>query len=424
MSFGIPVRNGVGVGLLASTSLSTRNRGGPFAGAALYLNFLSGSLDSRITFARGTTGTFVGSNGLIQSAAINTPRFDYDPVTLAPRGLLIEEQRTNLLLQSENFATTWGGPPVTGTLTANATTSPAGTGNATLFVPSITPVNHDINQNVTAAAVSYTLSVYAKAQLYNHLFLQYFDGTTDRLAYFNLSTGAIGTTSGSPSPTITAVGNGWYRCTTTFTGVVGRNGFVVGAAPSDGGRAVAGNGTSGIYIWGAQLEQASFATSYIPTVASTVTRSADVATLTGTNFSSWYNQSEGTVVANFDTAIGSTATGVVFGGGSNVFQTKVEGGRARSGIRAVVDLITGAGPTVSMPGSSSVASAYRTGDNAIAANGGAAVTSAVTFTASGGALVALGSDGLTNTNWINGHIRQLAYFNTRLPNAQLQAITA
>ena len=82
-----------------------------------------------ITFTRSTTATFVGSNGLIQSAAINAPRFDFDPVTLAPLGFLIEEQRVNLLLYSAEFDNAAWAKTNT-TITANATTSPDGTANA------------------------------------------------------------------------------------------------------------------------------------------------------------------------------------------------------------------------------------------------------------------------------------------------------
>jgi hypothetical protein len=403
---------------------------------------LLASADTVTTYlGNGTSGVFIWGAQLepvtyqttpspyvaTTASAYYGPRFDYDPVTLAPKGLLIEEARTNLLVQSENFATTWSGPPITGTLTANATASPAGTGNATLFAPSNTAVNHDITQTVTAAAVSYTLSVYAKAQLYSHLFLQYFDGTTDRLAYFNLSTGAIGTTSGSPSPTITAVGNGWYRCTTTFTGVVGRNGFVVGAAPSDGGRAVAGNGTSGIYIWGAQLEQAAFATSYIPTVASTVTRSADVATMTGTNFSSWYNQSEGAFVAvgsiNVATANSGSAGTVSDGTNNNRvltgFEPSVQGFVAVGGV-AQVSLLGG---TAAVSVVNRIAFAIKANDFALTLNGATVVTD-VSGTVPTVDRFNIGANGLGSGSFLNGHIRAIAYYNTRLPNAQLQTLTA
>jgi hypothetical protein len=95
----------------------------------LSLDFLtSNTLDPRVTFTRSTTATFVGSNGLIQTAAINAPRFDYNPVTLAPNGLLIEEQRVNSLLYSDQFQqATWS---KVGVVTANATTAPDGTTTA------------------------------------------------------------------------------------------------------------------------------------------------------------------------------------------------------------------------------------------------------------------------------------------------------
>jgi hypothetical protein len=140
-------------------------------------------------------------------------------------------------------------------------------------------------------------------------------------------------------------------------------------------------------------------------------------------FSQWYRQNEGSVFSEFTTLMGATPIGVVFGGGSNVFQTRIESGVARSGIRAVADLITGTGPAVSAPGSNKVASTYQSGNNAIAANGGAVSTSSTAFTSSGGALVALGSDGLSNNNYINGWLRAIRYVPVRAADFQLQQVT-
>ena len=368
-----------------------------------------------------TPSTYVATT----TSAYYGPRFDYDPVTLAPKGLLIEEQRVNLLTYSDQFDNAaWS--KINCTVTTNATTSPDGTTNAEKLIVTNALSTGNVSQIPTlAASTAYTETVFAKKGEWNWVALETRGEVGDPLlAWFNLNTGVVGTVNVGATATITNFGNGWYRCSLTrTTGATTTSPRARVYATNADAVLSTGDGTSGIFIYGAQLEAGSFATSYIPTVASTVTRSADVATMTGTNFSSWYNQSEGTVVTNFDTAIGSAALGVVFGGGSNVLQTRVEGGRARSGIRAVVDLITGTGPTVSMPGSSSVASAYKSGDNAIAANGGTAVTSSVTFTATGGALVGLGFDSLTNTNWINGHIRAIAYYNTRLPNVQLVSLT-
>ena len=94
--------------------------------AALNLNFTTGTLDSRITFTRSTTGSYYNSAGVLSTAAINAPRFDYDPVTLESVGLLIEESRTNLLTYSEQFDNAvW--TKSNASITANAIIAPDGT---------------------------------------------------------------------------------------------------------------------------------------------------------------------------------------------------------------------------------------------------------------------------------------------------------
>jgi hypothetical protein len=222
-------------------------------------------------------------------------------------------------------------------------------------------------------------------------------------------------------------GNGWYRCTITgaFTG-----NLYIGLAAVDGVAVYTGNGTSGIFIYGAQLEAGSFATSYIPTVASTVTRSADVATMTGTNFSSWYNQSEGTFIANFDvlstTGVSKTAIITNDGTSNNFNLIYVSSGavvyaEARSG-GVVQALLTAGNATANTVISD--AFAYKANDFASTFNG-------ITVQTDTSGAVALNQNALNigySSNfaglYVNGHIRQIAYYNTRLPNAQLQTLTA
>jgi hypothetical protein len=128
--------------------------------ATLSLDFTTGSLDSKITFNRSTTGTYVGSNGLIQTAAVDVPRFDYDPVTLAIRGLLVEDARTNVLLYSQSFGTApWvlqNSPTV-----STSGTAPDGASTATLLTS--TSAGGSTYQGFTATASIYSTSVYAKA---------------------------------------------------------------------------------------------------------------------------------------------------------------------------------------------------------------------------------------------------------------------
>jgi len=188
-------------------------------------------------------------------------------------------------------------------------------------------------------------------------------------ASFNLSTAAI-TLSTALSSSITAVGNGWYRCGIVFTATS------ISTVPD-----LVLNGTFGTnqghFMWGAQVEAGAFATSYIPTVASQVTRSPDAASMTGTNFSSWYRQDEGTmygeVVLGASTADkyilqisdNTTNNRYVVAGTTNPYQVVVSNGTTTVGSNA-------SGPFSNM--TSKVACVYKVNDFAIVANAGTPVT--------------------------------------------------
>jgi len=232
------------------------------------------------------------------STAYYGPRFDYDPVTLLPRGLLVEEARTNLRTYSQEFDNaSWGKTGVT--VTANSTTSPDGTINADSLIEDTATSVHDVVQSGALTAAAHTFSAFVKANGRSWVRLFVFQsGLVGASVWFNVATGAVGTVgSGATNATITNFGNGWYRCSFTFTALAAAASSYIQIATADNGpSSYTGNGTSGFFIYGAQLEAGAFATSYIPTIASTVTRSADIATITGSLFSQWYNQSEGTII--------------------------------------------------------------------------------------------------------------------------------
>ena len=264
----------------------------------LALDFTTASLDSRITLTRAlNTATRVNSSGFIEVVNADLPRFDYDPITLACKGLLIEESRINLLLQSNTFeAANW--TKSNGSLTDNATTSPNGTLDGDLYIPNVTSNRHRVIQTATVVtATSYTMSVYAKAGNYSKIALRE-DASTGNAASFDLSDGTV--LVGGTAASIAPVGNGWYRC--TFTSTSSGTSFTFGVqvlkptyvAGNSITESWAGNGTDGVYLWGADLEAGAFPTSYIPTTTTAVTRNADVATMTGTNFSNFYNHLAGT----------------------------------------------------------------------------------------------------------------------------------
>jgi hypothetical protein len=419
--------------------LRTRLRAGAtaFPPATFALNFLTGALDSGVTFTRGTTATFVGSNGLIQTAAINAPRFDYDPVTLAAKGLLIEEQRTNLLTYSEQFDNAaW--TKSNGTITANAAASPDGTATADTLVENTATSTHWVGRNIAASASTiYTASIFVKAAGRTAGQFQIFGNSGGSTVSFNLSTGtstAAGAYGGwaSASTTITNFGNGWYRITNTATTNAGLTSFDYRLFLENpaGTPTYTGDGTSGMLLYNAQLEAGSFATSYIPTVASQVTRSADVATMTGTNFSSWYNQSEGTFVASFDqNAVNSEVgyVGEVRTDNNNRIQLFANNGAGqtqftvRNGGVVQADLATTG--SITQGAVIKAAYAYKASDFATVRDGGAAAAGSTGSIPTVTSFL-IGSTQVASNLELNGHIRQIAYYNTRLSNATLQALTA
>ena len=264
-----------------------------------------------ITFARNSTATYIGEDGLIKTAAINEPRFDHDPTTRDSLGLLVEEQRGNLLVNSEQFGDSIWTKGQTN-ISINSTTAPDGTLTADTVTASSGVGYKDLYQAFTSSATAntaYTFSVFVKANgITFFTMVPYFNGGSNE-SWFNLSTGtALTNTSGNTS-SITNYGNGWYRLTVTRTSptTLANALFIVRPSGGDGDGQYNGNGVNSFYIWGAQVEAGSFPTSYIPTTSSQATRAADVVSIAGTNFSSWYNQSEGTIFSSARMTFNPTA---------------------------------------------------------------------------------------------------------------------
>jgi hypothetical protein len=373
-------------------------------------------------FTRGSTGTFVGSNGLIQSAAINTPRFDHTSAGVC-RGLLIEESRTNLCLQSEDTnSATWG--KINGTISNNFGTSPDGTTNADKFVEDSALSGKYFRQaNLITIANStvYTWSVYAKADGRNFCSVQ---GDTSAgflgTASFDLLNGTVGVVTAGTTATIQSVGSGWYRLavTSTSTGTGVRPGFFLRTnATGTSTQNYQGDGVSGVLFWGAQLEAGSFATSYIPTTTGSVVRSADVCSITGGNFTSFWNRFAGTVIIAAGSSNGgrwisnnSGARAVEISGSANIDFFEGGGG-------STVRLFTGA----TYP--NKVGLAYAINDYQGAYNGtlGGSDTN-TNGTIPNASELYIGSLGNVSDR-LTGHIAAIRYYRKRLPNAKLQALT-
>ena len=353
------------------------------------------------------------------SSAYYGPRFDYDPVTLAPKGLLIEEQRTNLVTFSEQFDNAaWS--KFNSSVSSNSSVAPDGTSTADKLVATVDNSVHAIT-GINVPTGAHTVSVFAKTGGYSWLIIRAQGLNT----FFNLSTGTVGTVASGATASIASVGNGWYRCSIIVTGN-NTAAFSYRVSNSGSTDSFAGDGTSGLFIWGAQLEAGAFATSYIPTVASQVTRSADSASMTGTNFSSWYNASEGTLFSNFDW-LGLTSNDYCFSIGTNANNT-IGLGVNTSGLSRFIVISGGASQasyafsavTANVP--IKLAGAYKLNDFNAAAAGVTGTTDTSGTVPS--ATSAQFNSSVGGGNDFNGHLRSIAYYPRRLSNTELQSITS
>lgn len=396
---------------------------GTISGSApsLNLDFTSGVLDSRITFTRASTATYFDSTGTMQSASNNVPRFDYEPVSRQMRGLLIEEARTNLLIQSGNIANAaWVG----GVRTANASTAPDGTNSATRYAEGSGSGNSfQMPSIVWAATTTYTQSVFAKpSDQGTKRYLSVLFDTAAFGAYygaiFDVAVGTITFTTAGASATIAAVGNGWYRCTATLattTGATIAAQWRVGTSTTDIFQNTVGDSTSGFFIWGAQLEAGAFPTSYIPTTAAAVTRAAEIAVMTA--------------VPGIINQLGTMAMEVMMPQLCNtpkVFASIYGTGRTSINVQASNNLAmfdTGSGLNTAI-GAQPVgynfkaAFAYQNGSQRSSVNGGAITSFAASGMSTPTPNVAIMSDGSGGFQ-PNGYIRRFRYWPRMLSDGDL-----
>ena len=241
-------------------------------------------------FTRASSATVVNKQGLIETVQSGIPRIDFN--NDAKGALLLEPQSTNLVTYSEDFSNaSWQKNNVS--IVSNEITSPDGTLNADKFIPSTSNSNHRITNSVNGTQnLAVTLSVYAKADGYNFLRITE-NGSTGDYATFNLLDGIVENNTSSEAK-IESVGNGWYRCSSSIVATTSHRFDIYVMESATIQEPWQGNGTSGVYIYGAQLEQNSFSTSYIPTTQGAIsTRLADIATNSGN--ASLINSEEGTI---------------------------------------------------------------------------------------------------------------------------------
>ncbi|MDD3020041.1 MAG: hypothetical protein PHX61_03555 [Alphaproteobacteria bacterium] len=374
------------------------------------------------SFTRASVGTYYDASGVLQTAASGTPRFDHDPVTHAAKGILIEESRTNYFKNSAALPSNTNLSP---TLTSNIATDPMGGMNADQVAASTT--GSGVYGNSTNAALTagtqYTISAYIKKisgvdTITFGVPNSFTNNTGDWTTRFDFSTNNFSSTNSNLSnPVVTNIGNNWVRLSVTATLATGGTG---------GGPLIYSYGGAVTFLlWGSQIEAGAFPTSYIPTTNAVVTREADILTIpTGT----WYNQTAGTlfgfansVVMNVDHRIATIRESA-----SDYFGLRITSSNLAQMVAydsGGIKSITAAGALSA--GNTKMVVTQQMNDVALLYNGGTLVTGSAwsPVTAS---YLAIGYDGVAPTlgfAFMNGYIKGIKYYPTRVSNTQLQLMT-
>lgn len=391
---------------ISGSSYASRAMSRAGDGSTLSLDFTTGVLDSRLTFTRSTTGTYINSSGYVTSAAINAPRFDYDPTTLAPRGLLIEGSATNLVTQSNGSTSVWGtGGNRTPTNNTTDLVSPDGTNNATKLVCGAAGNYASFATSISGltGGATYTISYWIRGPV----------GHSPRLYAQNGTTGDVTAT----ATTGTYNNTGWTRLTQTYTLPATTTQVLVYFMSTN----IVTTGDT-FYVYGFQMETGSGASSHIPTGASQGSRAADSCVMTGANFSSWFNASAGTIFVNYGARI-STGSNRVYTFAStdstNQIFENIGNGTALN-VFSSSSFVAQIGNTWNT--AAKYAAAYSVNDYAVSVAGSNAATDTLGALPVSIAKLIIG-DSNAGTVANNGPIASFKYWPTRLSNAQLQSLT-
>jgi hypothetical protein len=358
-------------------------------------------------------------------------------VTFTPKGFLVEESRVN----NETNGVAYNEGVIGDTQTQNAV-APDGTTTAYTILADGTSGQHYVFQGTATptALNTYTVSVFLKAGTGSLVQLYCASAHSGATVYcnYNLSTGAMTAGAGivASSNFCTSVGGGWYRCGFSYVASATAAGALVVTTPitsiSDT-RAPTNSANTSYLRWGGQFEStaamgsATFATSFIYTTTTAVTRAADTANMTGTNFSSWYNQTEGTFVVEGDSINPSGACILTTRAGSGVndvmdINVNANGTAVYRVINANVTTATATTSTTTSTGIGKAAFAYIVNNTNIAANGNLQIADTSTAIPVADNMM-IGCSRIVATGVSSGHIRRIQYYNTRLPETTLTALS-
>jgi hypothetical protein len=381
------------------------------------------------TFSGSAGSTRVGESGLIVGAS--APRFEYDPVSMVCRGLLVEEQGTNEAIQTESLDNAAWSKINGGFTSTNVVSAPDGTLTGDLFVANAGVIGYVSRNYAHTAGTTYTRSIWYKpAGRASFSILApgsalYADGINRAATFTFTGAGSYSTSGSGAAGEIRQYPDGWYRCGLTYTPDLTA---VVGMQYRD---VALGNGVDGVYMWGAQWDTGPRMLSYVPaTGGSKVTRTADFGTINGILSSPWFNPDEGTFLVEGSTVdvfsgatrrlieVGTSTERFVvgFSGATMARFLTVAGGLTQADITAAV---------ASCAGVNKLVCSYGGGRVQMAANGSlSALTIAPAMPAwSASSVLRIGSDVGTAAAFANAPQRRLTYWPRSLPAAMLRELS-
>ena len=369
------------------------------------------------SFSRSSTATYFDSTGTLQTAAANTPRLNHDPATGSAKGLLIEESSTNLLLYSSNFAMTAWSVKTPITMTANAAMAPDGTMTATELSANGSGLSYMDQVTGSVASTTVTRSIFVMPGSATHIYMEFGDATNCGAyctAGFDLLTQTASWNSpktGEGTVSLQKLANGWFRASATYSHSAAGSAsavFYVGAY---------GAGTGSVYVWGAQVEIKPFSTSYIPTGAATVTRSADVFSFP---IGTWFNSNTGAFFTTSNGQLNSNQIGFgcVIGG---------DGGRCFSGFAANLNSMNSATNSFALTLDGSVTASPSTAVNMAMTWNQSSTTESLAMSSgqlfsgnySGNWVTTNLYPGGSNLNPLNASVSRITYYPAVLTNASL-----
>ena len=384
------------------------------------------------TTTRASVATRVNENGLIEEVAANVPRLDYSDGTCP--SLLLEPASTNLIPYSEDFSNVaWNKSSLIATSTLDI--NPSGTGSAyKIITDSGVAISsafiYEILSGLTPS-VAHSYSVFAKKSELNSIRVAFDDGVTlsnRGEATFNLNDGSISNIQNTGNFSgVTAksenYGNGWYRC--TVSSVVNTTGQTRARVYNSDTTITTGDGAKGVLVYGAQLEENSYSTSYIKTIGTTQTRVADTAT--GSGNSTVINSTEGVLYAEISAlANDGSFRQLTISDGSGSNRVSIDFTSTDNQIRSFSS--SGGGAVANMTGSVSnatqfnkVAVKYKLNDYALWINGVEVATDT-----SGNAPIGLSElafDNGTSSNNFYGKTKSVQVYTTALSDAELTSLT-